>query len=94
MAFLALMPELVLEAVEGVGFSTIAGKVAEEFKPAVKEVASNTLGNAIGDYGKKHPHGFVSKTVDEAYKKKNERPQRPNGPPPPRKYPKRTKKLG
>ena len=93
MAFLALMPELVMEAVEGFGMSTIAGKVAEEFSPAVQKVASDTLGNAIGSYGRDHPDGFVGKTIDESYKKKNERPQRPPAPPKPHKA-KRKRRVG
>jgi hypothetical protein len=94
MAFLAVgLGELLIDGVEAVGFSTIVDKVAQEFKPAVQKVASDTLGNAIGSYGADHPHGFVSKTVDEAYKKKSERVARPNAPSKAKK-PKRKRRVG
>ena len=92
MAFLAL-GELLIEGAEAVGFSTIAGKVADEFKPAVQKVASDTLGNAIGSYGANHKDGFISAVIEESYKKKSERVARPNGPSKVKK-PRRTKRVG
>jgi len=71
MAFLPIMGELILGGIESGVASNIISAVYNEFEPDVKRVASDKLGNAIGDYYKQHPLSFVSTTLDKANEVKN-----------------------